>query len=31
MIAKHYAAGRTMKELASEYEVGEATIWRVLQ
>jgi len=30
-IAERYAAGETMAELAAEYEVGEATIWRVLR
>ncbi|MCW2227235.1 recombinase family protein [Bradyrhizobium elkanii] len=30
-IAQRYAAGETMAELAREYEVGEATIWRALQ
>jgi DNA invertase Pin-like site-specific DNA recombinase len=30
-IAERYAAGETMAELASEYEVGEATIFRALQ
>jgi DNA invertase Pin-like site-specific DNA recombinase len=30
-IAERYAAGETMAELAIEYEVGEATIWRALQ
>jgi DNA invertase Pin-like site-specific DNA recombinase len=30
-IAQRYAAGETMAELASEYECGEATIWRALQ
>lgn len=30
-IAERYAAGETMSQLASEYEVGEATIFRVLQ
>jgi DNA invertase Pin-like site-specific DNA recombinase len=30
-IAERYAAGETMAELAAEYEVGEATIWRALQ
>src|SRR6516164_3287122 len=30
-IAERYAAGETMAELALEYEVGEATIWRALQ
>jgi DNA invertase Pin-like site-specific DNA recombinase len=30
-IAERYAAGETMAELAREYEVGEATIWRALQ
>jgi DNA invertase Pin-like site-specific DNA recombinase len=29
-IAGRYAAGETMAELAKDYEVGEATIWRVL-
>ena len=29
-IAGRYAAGETMAELAREYEVGEATIWRAL-
>jgi DNA invertase Pin-like site-specific DNA recombinase len=29
-IAERYASGETMKELAREYEVGEATIWRAL-
>jgi DNA invertase Pin-like site-specific DNA recombinase len=30
-IAERYSAGETMASLASEYEVGEATIWRGLQ
>jgi DNA invertase Pin-like site-specific DNA recombinase len=30
-IAERYAAGETMAELAAEYEVGEATIFRALQ
>ena len=30
-IAERYAAGETMAELAREYEVGEATVWRVLR
>ena len=30
-IAERYAAGETMAALATEYEVGEATIWRALQ
>jgi DNA invertase Pin-like site-specific DNA recombinase len=30
-IAERYAAGKTMAELAREYECGEATIWRALQ
>jgi DNA invertase Pin-like site-specific DNA recombinase len=30
MIAERYAAGETMAELALEFEVGEATIWRAL-
>jgi DNA invertase Pin-like site-specific DNA recombinase len=30
-IAERYAAGETMAELASGYEVGEATIFRALQ
>ena len=30
-IADRYAAGETMAELAAEYEVGEATIFRALQ
>ena len=30
-IAERYAAGETMAELAGEYSVGEATIWRSLQ
>jgi DNA invertase Pin-like site-specific DNA recombinase len=30
-IAERYAASETMAELAIEYEVGEATIWRALQ
>jgi DNA invertase Pin-like site-specific DNA recombinase len=30
-ISERYAAGETMAELATEYEVGEATIWRTLQ
>jgi transposase-like protein len=30
-IADRYAAGETMAELAREYEVGEAMIWRALQ
>jgi DNA invertase Pin-like site-specific DNA recombinase len=29
-IAERYAAGETMKALARDYEVGEATIWRAL-
>jgi DNA invertase Pin-like site-specific DNA recombinase len=29
-IAERYAAGETMRELAIDYEVGEATIWRAL-
>jgi DNA invertase Pin-like site-specific DNA recombinase len=29
-IAERYAKGETMAELAREYEVGEATIWRAL-
>ena len=29
-IAERYASGETMKALAREYEVGEATIWRAL-
>jgi DNA invertase Pin-like site-specific DNA recombinase len=31
VIAERYAKGETMAELAREYEVGEATIWRALQ
>ena len=30
-IAERYAAGETMAQLAAEYEVGEATIWRALR
>ena len=30
-IAERYAAGATMAELAAEYEVGEATIFRALK
>ena len=30
-IAERYGGGETMAELAREYEVGEATIWRALQ
>jgi hypothetical protein len=30
-IADRYAAGETMAELAREYEVGEATIFRALK
>jgi DNA invertase Pin-like site-specific DNA recombinase len=30
-IAERYAAGETMAELAREYGVGEATVWRALQ
>jgi len=30
-IAERYAAGETMAELARDYEVGEATIFRALQ
>jgi DNA invertase Pin-like site-specific DNA recombinase len=30
MIAERYAAGETMAELAREFGVGEATIWRAL-
>ena len=30
-IAERYAAGETMAELAAEYEVGEASIWRALR
>jgi len=30
-VAERYAAGETMAELAREYEVGEATVWRALQ
>jgi DNA invertase Pin-like site-specific DNA recombinase len=30
MIAERYAVGATMAELAKEFEVGEATIWRAL-
>jgi hypothetical protein len=29
--AERYAAGETMRELAIDYEVGEATIWRALR
>jgi hypothetical protein len=28
--ARNVSAGETMAELAREYEVGEATIWRAL-
>jgi uncharacterized protein (DUF433 family) len=30
-IAERYAAGETMAQLAADYEVGEATIFRALQ
>jgi hypothetical protein len=30
-IAERYAAGKTMRELAIEYNCGEATIWRALR
>ena len=30
-IAERYAAGKTMAQLAADYEVGEATIFRALQ
>lgn len=30
-LAERYAAGETMADLAREYEVGEATVWRALQ
>jgi len=30
-ITERYAAGETMADLASEYEVREATVWRALQ
>ncbi len=30
-LAERYAAGETMAELAKEYEVGAATIWRALK
>ena len=30
-IAERYAAGETMRELAIDYEGGEATIWRALR
>ncbi len=30
LIAERYAAGETMAALASEFEVGEATVWRAL-
>jgi DNA invertase Pin-like site-specific DNA recombinase len=30
-IAERYTAGETLAELAREYEVGEATVWRALQ
>jgi DNA invertase Pin-like site-specific DNA recombinase len=30
MIAERYAGGATMADLAREFEVGEATIWRAL-
>ena len=30
-VAERYTAGETMAELAREYAVGEATIWRALQ
>jgi hypothetical protein len=30
-IAERYAGGETMRELAIDYEVGEATIWRALR
>jgi hypothetical protein len=29
-IAERYVAGETMAELARDYGVGEATVWRVL-
>jgi hypothetical protein len=31
MIAERYAKGETMAALASEFGVGEATVWRVLR
>jgi DNA invertase Pin-like site-specific DNA recombinase len=31
VIADRYAKGETMAELAKDYDVGEATIWRALQ
>lgn len=30
-LAERYAAGETLAQLAREYEVGEATVWRALQ
>jgi DNA invertase Pin-like site-specific DNA recombinase len=30
-IAQRYSAGETMAELAREYGVGEATVWRALR
>ena len=30
-MAERYAAGATMAELAAEYEVGEATVWRAMR
>jgi DNA invertase Pin-like site-specific DNA recombinase len=30
-IAERYAAGETMADLAREYEIGEATVWRALR
>ena len=31
MIDARYAKGETMAELATDYEVSEATIWRTLR
>jgi hypothetical protein len=31
MIAERYASGETMAALASEFSVGEATVWRALR
>jgi len=31
LIAERYATGATMRELADEFDVGEATIWRALR
>ena len=31
MIAERYASGETMATLASEFSVGEATVWRALR